>query len=135
MIYKFLNRLTYRTYKFFNKFTCMNEDNKFYLEIALFISPFIFSLIDFTSCLVNHGIIFWWNCYSFRIFLVLIPISLIATVIAKLIWRERTFNDIFKYAFIPLFIWFIEMGFALFFSLFIGVFIDMMIGANGMIFN
>jgi hypothetical protein len=32
-----------------------------------------------------------------------------------------------------LFIWFIEIGFALFISLLIGVLIDMMIGINGMI--
>ena len=111
----------------------MNNDNEFYLVIALFLAPLIFSTIDFSRSLVDHGIITWFNCYTFKIFFISIPVLLICSVIAKLIWREKSFDEISKYAVFPLFIWFIEIGFALFISLLIGVLIDMMIGINGMI--
>ena len=111
----------------------MNKDNEFYLVIALFLAPLIFSTIDFSRSLVDHGIITWFNCYTFKIFFISIPILIICSIIAKLIWREKSIDEITKYTFLPLFIWFFEIGFALFISLFIGVFADMTIGMESMI--
>ena len=108
-----------------NKLFNMNEDNEIYLIIILVLAPLIFSIIDFTSCLVDHGVITWFNCYTFKTY--------ICSIIAKVIWREKSLEDVLKIAFAPLFFWLIEIGFALFVSLFIGVFIDMIIGIEAMV--
>ncbi|ADC47152.1 hypothetical protein mru_1302 [Methanobrevibacter ruminantium M1] len=116
-----------------NKLFNMNEDNEIYLVIILVLAPLIFSIIDFTSCLVDHGVITWFNCYTFKTYICFIPILLICSIIAKVIWREKSLKDVLEIAFAPLFFWLIEIGFALFVSLFIGVFIDMIIGIEAMV--
>ncbi|WP_462316446.1 hypothetical protein [Methanobrevibacter sp.] len=73
----------------------------------------LFSLFDFTHCLLTYDVITYHNSLSYRIITALVPIFFVVGVIVKIIKRERSFGDILFSMYAPLFLWAFTMALAL----------------------
>lgn len=54
----------------------------------------LFSLFDFTHCLLTYDVITYHNSLSYRIITALVPVFFIVGVIVKMIRWEKSFGDI-----------------------------------------
>jgi hypothetical protein len=73
----------------------------------------LFSLFDFTYCLITYGVITNQNSLSYKIFTALIPIFLVVSIVAKIIKWDESFEDILWSVYGPLLCWGLIMAFAL----------------------
>lgn len=89
------------------------RDVKLELIMVVFAFIFLFSLFDFTYCLITYTAITNQNSLSYRIFTMLLPIPLVISVIIKIIKWDETFGDILFSAYAPLFVGGLTMALAL----------------------
>lgn len=85
------------------------------LELAMIAAAilFIFSLYDFTYCLIAYGVITNHNSVSYQIITVLIPILFIISIIVKIVKWNESFGDILWEVYTPLLFWGLVIGFTL----------------------
>ena len=89
------------------------KDNKLeWLMIAVGIL-FIFTLFDFTYCLITYEVITNHNSLSYQIITVLIPVLFIISVIVKIVRWDVSFSEIIWDIYTPLLFWVILIGFTL----------------------
>ena len=89
------------------------KDRKIELIMIAAVIAFLFSLFDFTRCLMIYGVITNQYSLSYQIFVMLIPISFVICVIVKIAKWNLNFEDILWDVYTPLLCWAFIMAFAL----------------------
>jgi hypothetical protein len=74
---------------------------------------FIFTLFDFTHCLISYGVVNGQNSLTYHIIAILIPSLFLIGVIIKIIKWNESFGDILFSVYAPLLFWVIIIGIAL----------------------
>ncbi|WP_405286205.1 hypothetical protein [Methanobrevibacter sp.] len=89
------------------------KDNRLELLMIAVGILFIFTLFDFTYCLVTYGVITNHNSLSYQIITLLIPALFIISVIVKIFRWNVSFSEIIWDIYTPLLFWGILIGFTL----------------------
>ena len=89
------------------------KDNKLELIMIATFLIFIFTLFDFTHCLITYGVVNGQNSLTYNIIAILIPALFVIGIIIKIIKWDESFGDILFSVYTPLLFWAIIIGIAL----------------------
>ena len=103
------------------------KDIRLELLFAATIILFLFTLFDFTHCLVAYDLISYQTSLTYQIVTILIPGLFVLSVIVKMVRWNTDFKDILFEAYALLFFWIIIIGITLPISLVFAGFCDAII--------